>query len=499
MGRRKVDLTPPDAEFEPRSSPEKSRKSTENLRERLASFYGHEDEELVRAVKLREKWGNTLFSTTQSEVNEQINLNSQLEDGTLVNSSEKVADLSPQVYSPVSEHSQSPALFDCIVNDYLLKPHDIRHSQVSTVLNVGGSILSMDWQGSLLAVSVIPDQNPLNVQTTDLNSVASSFILVYEVENGIPKLKNTFESQCGACISVSWRPLADSTELLLVCTDGVGIINIATANSVHSRFELNSVSHTDIGSASCACWRNTSSIIVGCNTGFIAEYCLTTTNPTTPSYVVHVHNSAVARVCSGYPHLADRVLTSGVDGYLLMHDVRDLRPKEQSGTRLRLYAPCICFAPLADSFIAIQDFDTTRLVSARDPSSDSSASTLTRHETCTVTSCAASAGHPLVLSGAQDGSVHITNALRRTMVTSRKSRETHIDCAIWRLECSDRLGRFRYVDLLEAGPLKSTKANSYMPVFPAPVAITSCVWQPTGTWFAAGSAGGLVRFDNVDA
>lgn len=479
-------------------APEKSRKSAENLRERLATFYGEDDDELIRAIKLREKWGSTIFSFSKKMIDEQIALNEPLNARN-----DDPGTLHPSCLSRLSKNLEggSSQLYECVVNDYLLKPHETRRSEVSTILNVGATVLSSDWNENFIAVGALSSQKPLNVNaTSDLKS-EKTVILIYSFDNGKVTYRKTIHCSSGTCTSVKWRPHKD--ELLVVCGKSVGIIDVSAIPDGEHAIDFEDIQYElaqDLGKPTCATWRGPNSVVIGYFSGHIAELLVSNSFSTEleVSYVLEAHDSVIDKIESAYPLFPNLIMSSGVEGLLVAHDTNDIRNR-QASSRMKFHSSICFFSLLSDSFVASNDFDNTRLFPVRNPFGDILATGLTKHDSCGITAGAASPNHPLILSGSQDGSVKITNVIRRTTVTSRKSRDTHAECRVWRLEASEHDGKYRYVDTLENGEKKPTKNSSHMPIYPNSVSITSCVWSPNDTWFAAGSASGLIRFENVDA
>lgn len=480
-------------------APEKSRKTTENLKERLEAFYGQDDDELIRAIKLRNKWGSTVFSLSKQMMDEQMELNEPIYANT-----ENCGKLHSSCLSRLDNNAKgrsAPQLYECVVNDYLLKPHETRSSEVSTILNVGGSVLSIDWNATYIAVGVLSSQKPLNVNATSDVKSEKTLLLIYTFDNGKVQHRKTIYSLSGSCTSVKWRP--STNELLIICGTAVGIVDISAAPDGESVMEFKDIQSDlsrDLGVPTCASWKTPNAVVIGYYNGHIAELQVSNSRSNTVevNYVLEAHDSAVDKISSAYPLFPNVVMSSGVEGLLVAYDTSDIRNRFAS-SRMKFHSSICFFSLLSDSFIASQDYDIARLFPARNPFGEISVSGLTKHDSCGITAGAASPNHPLIISGSQDGSVKISNVIRRTTVTSRKSRDTHAECCVWRLEASEHDGKYRYVDILRSDQNKVTKTTVQMPIYPNSVSITSCAWCPNDTWFAAGSASGLIRFDNVDA
>lgn len=462
-----------------------SKSRTENLRERFRLFYGDGDAEMAAAIKIRSEWGDVLFSIEESQLHVHAPPKGSPIDESLISQVNKIDDQTNK-----GGHS-------CVVDGYKLTPHETRTCEnVAAILNTGYRVTSLDWSPfNLLAVGLhTSEEAPMDASTLFDPKEATSLIYFYAVKDVSVKLLGTVEGSYGVVTYVKWRP--SGRELLIIFGNGsAGIVSVGLYFSGANNLLLKPLPNFCSSLVISACWRTNDTLLLGYNDGHIVD--ISCRDPQRPNFVSRAHSSLVTCLASAWPDHPNTIFTSGVDGWSnVFYDVSDMRNVCRA-PRLKFYANCACFSQCAESFISLEEYDSTKLVPWRKPDLLQAQTTLTRHNSG-VSAFATTPSHPLIISGGQDGELQIANPIRRTMAT-RRNRDVHQFCAVWRLECSHKTSEYRFVDILRPSSIQKRKFPGHMPIYPSAVTITSLSWQPNSTWYAAGTVSGLIRIENVNA
>lgn len=457
----------------------------ENIRERLEAFYGSNESDLVEAIRLRASFGNVVVSL----------LPEQLEPLQAVAPTE----VNPDALSPVDSVSplgRSHGGHDCVVDERMLHPQQLESDGVSTILNAGFCVTSIDWADNLLAVALVAsEERPIDMSSLRDFRGDHPLVHIYDTSAGEPKLVASISGAVaagagGAPLVVKWRP--GSRDLAVLLGDGsVCLVRVKDGEQI---VRFRSLSARVPGEASRIAWRTPQCLVVGFSEGWLAEFDVSDEDFAAPSYVVKAHSSLVSALTTGWPNNVHSVFSAAVDGWSAVHDVRDLR-RTQRPPRMRFLSSFCAYSPLVQSFVSLEDAATTALVLLRQPAQSHWPSILTRHSAA-VTAVATCGQHPLVASGAQDGTLNVSNALLRTMVT-RRAKEVMRDVGLWQLECSHKAGAYRFTTVNEAKEMKHQRPPNTLFVYPPSVSITDIKWQ--GTWIVSATAAGLIRFDNISA
>lgn len=461
-----------------------SRSRAENLRERVRLFYGTSDAEMAAAIRIRSEWSDVLFSFEKNQLRLQASPDHSPIDQLLI------SQLVGTGHETLKNNGHS-----CVVDGYKLMPHETRTCEnVAAILNTGFRITTLDWSPvGLLAVGIhTSEEAPMDASTLFDLKEADSLIYIYSVKGVLVTLVGTIEGSYGVVTYVEWRP--SGKDLLVVFGNGcAGILTVGSDFSGENNLILKPLPNYCSSLVTSACWRTNDVLTLGYKDGHIVDVCCQ--NPQKPNFVIRAHSSLVTSLLSGWPGRPNTILTSGVDGWSnVYHDVADLRQVCRT-PRLKFFANCACFSQYAESFVSLEDNDTTKLVPWRKPDLVQAQTALTRHNSG-VSAVASSSSHPLIISGGQDGELQIANPVRRTM-TTRRNRDAHLYCAVWRLECSHKTSEYRFVDILQSFSIQKRKLPSHLPVYPSAITITGLSWEPNSTWYAAGTVSGLIRIENI--
>lgn len=458
--------------------PARPHRTYETMRERMSLFYGSANDELLSGVKIRRKWGDIMFMIPES-----LLLKHEIvEAGASAISS---------AIEPTNTDSPIPGS-NIIVNDQEISPGKRLKASGVRILNAGGLVTAINWSpdGSHLAIGVVPGdpiEQPAVRSDLSSNSIqrGQGYIQIWKMTPEDIELEHIVDT--GIPKQLIWRPCSDK-EIAVVLQDG-GLVIFAPTSSgslVPRKFCLKQ-------KATSVCWKDIRHLVVGTRDGCIAEFVV---DEEMPSFVWPVHYSLINDIASGGPERASLIFTSSVDGFCKIIDLNDIRRSQASTPRHKLFSPSVSWCPLVESFVMAEDTGSTKLLPLRNPGIIRSGTSLTHHEGM-LTSLATSRSHPLIISGASDGSVHVTNTVRRA-TTTRRTNKVHAEACLWTLECNERSGRYRFVEKLS--PLQAGKHSKTdrITLYPKTVAITALDFAPGSSWFAAATASGIVRVESLE-
>lgn len=469
-----------DEELEESSKPHvKPHRTYETMRERMGLFYGFGDLELLRAIKLRRAWGDAMFM-----VPEPLIFRTEV---PITAASTYISTLEPKdLCSPIPGSNIN-------LEGLELGPGDTRRASGVRILNAGGLVTTTSWSadGIHLAIGVVPgDSIELPAVRSDLsaNSVqrGSGYLQIWRLTEEDMQLESVID--IGIPRQIAWRTSCKK-EMAVVLQDGTLVLCDPVCSGIlhPRRFRLDQ-------KATTVCWSDTEHLVVGTRQGCIAEFVI---DSEYPSFVWPVHYSLINSVASASPQHSSIVLTTSVDGFCKVINLEDIRRSQATAPRHKLFSPFGVWCPFVESFVTAEDTSTTRLLPVRNPGIIRTGTSLTHHEGM-VTCVGASKSHPIIISGGSDGSVHVSNALRRA-TTTRRTSKVHFEACLWILECNERHGQYRFVEKLAPSMSgKQSRATDRIPLYPKTVAITTLEFSPNSAWFAAGSASGLVRVESLD-
>ena len=482
----------------------KKEPKNENLKDLMRQFYGYQSTKLVAGMKVRAKWGNYLFTMSQDML-DIVPSNVALRD-----------DLKPQIESEISHSSGH----DVIVDGHSLAPNEIRFCEASTILNTGYSVLSMDWADKFLIVSqLVSDIDPID-QNTNINPDGPGLLKVYITD--LPQVKLANELHFPDLGSINCVKFGPKGQVACVFSSGrVGLLNYLPKNVGSYKVEAHGKQNENLGKdsiemymistidsmARSICWRK-EFLVIGYDNGCVSEHNVDEERlkeNTHTNYVVQCSSSVITRLTAN----RTQIFSTSVDGHQCIIDINDPRLTEKV-YRLKFYSLASGYNKYINSFLFADDQGSVRIVPAlRGVYSDMSldtdqascgsvcanttSGTLSQH-TAEITALATSNSHPFVVTGCRHGSVHLINACRKALVT-RRQKDAPTECEVWRLECSHLTSEYRFVEVFDTVSKLKPNLNQLMPFT---VNISETVWQPNGTWFAAATLSGLIRFDNVN-
>lgn len=442
-------------ELEPR------RDRSENLRDRIALFFGQSDAQLAQGVRVRAEWGAQLFALDSARVR------------------------GPESAPPLPPCGDVHSGFPVNVDGVRLGADETRVCATALVLNAGYGVLGVAWHAQYLALALHVTTEPPIDAAPRIETTGTSLVKVYDVRSsGTPTctMAAAIRGDLGTVVALAFGPAG---ELACVFSGGrAGIVSL-TDESFSSMRDLPTfgIAPTSVT------WRG-ASVVLGFANGYVAEY----TCDLRAKYAVPCASSVVARVTAGPGH----VLATSVDGSQSVLDTSDLRlPHKLS--RLKFYSQACTYVPLVNSFVYADDQGSARFVPVcfapdADVADDAGAAGSIAQHSAEITAVAAAPDHPLLLTGCRHGSVHVTNAVRKALV-SRRQKDGPVECELWRLECAHATSEYRFVDVY--APVAKVKVSTNQ-LAPFGVCVTGAAWQPGGVWVATATASGLVRLDTVD-
>lgn len=557
-GKRLMELMSSDGRGSPSnsmaSSPVTPKKGFgENLKDRFQSYYGSNNRALIGAINQRSRWGDSIFTpfpelfeipeALQEQLAKPHHKPDLLQEQSLVllengPSAEYLPDPSSSITCQLNVESQPVTMypFQCVSNS---NPNlDSFNTNQSVVLNAGSHITSVQWatgheqEVQYLAVGTLDkfgEPSPENISAPEISTFSAtgypSSIQIYQVSPNLEtRLFCTISSDYGSPLCFRWRPCfkshregdtdeSSSLGILAACfQDGkVRVFGVAGESShdgspLHYRITkpLREYSFKE-DNITCVTWRTPDIIAVGTADGFIAEFDLSDTSEDTkliPSFYLPFHTSIIVSIASGFPDNEEFLFTSATDGFTRLVDVRDVRRSKTISTRYKSYSTCNAYAYHLCSFLSLEDSFTCKLAPIRRLNTVQAGTSVTKHEG-TVMAIGSSFLHPLVLSGAADGTLRIGNIVRRTMVSKRQTNTLYKQGILWQFECSEKAGEervYRFVDVLKSAPIPKQALNERQVLFPAGSVVTDVDWNPnfnSGSIYAAGLSCGLIRLEKL--
>lgn len=513
-----------------------SRKS-DTLRQRLELFHGKNTQDLVAAIQERNKWDTCAYIPPRSKLEYPSEYEAAIDSAVPLDASQNIT---------VSGADQLLVHSIC-VSPYLKAPFvtldpgaTVGLPSEGCLLNVGGLVSCCKWapgrddsQTQYLAVSIIPFTSSDLSSANDESEFASRYDLALfnTNTNGIPGIVRIYEyhegknaacsligdyrfPNCGPATHVEWRPCSTSD---VIGTLGVrfqnGHVQVIDVGLYDSNGSDTASTTLHVGIPkydlslpsiiSSFTWRTPNHIAVACTDGFIGEFYLGSSNEKRqiPLYYYPAHSSAITAISSAWPRYPYLLFTSSADGFLRQIDVRDLKRSREFSARNKTYSLIGSYTRFMNSYIVSEEFTITKMCAIRGFSSQSGASSLTKHDG-SVTASATSLLHPIYMSGGADGTVRVGNVIRR--VGGRKIKQgaptEYNSATLWRFEYSEKHNQFRFTDLAEPIAMSNQEMTLQQHIFPKAAVVSSVDWVPSkssGSLYCAGLVCGLIRIEDI--
>ncbi|CAN6657941.1 hypothetical protein TRVA0_030S00870 [Trichomonascus vanleenenianus] len=514
------------------------KKHAENLRDRFVFFMGNNTDAIIRKSLDRDKWGAEavvpdpeLFDSLAEEIELE-----QTEPKFEFDSSQQRL---TKVSDPISIHPDDTISIQVSLQseEKTLRPFEftplIDPTNKGLVLFAGSCITDAQWapgfQGNVqyIAVSTLDDKGRLGSESISQETAIfasyhyKSTIQIYEylVEVNTIRLYSTLTADYGSPLWMRWRPISDigkSIGTLAACfQDGsvrfldVPFTETYTNYRIDAPLQAYSIPEDKI---SCVEWRTNEIIVVGTTYGALAEFDISDTSSTLPSYYMPVHSALITAISTGFPDNSHVVFTASVDGYYRILDVNDLKRARAISTRFKGVPMFADYAPKVQSFLCIDEVHHCRMAPIRMANMSLGGSNLASHDGA-VTAASASYCHPLVASGGAEGSLHLSNAYRRAFLHRRVTTEYHKHATVWTFEVEESLKKeealqssktfkFRFVDTLKMSSFlrpSTGKKQQRDVIYPPTVAVTTTAWNPNmgqGALLVSGLSAGILRIDD---
>ena len=289
-------------------------------------------------------------------------------------------------------------------------------------------------------------------------------------------------------------------------------------------------------------WLSPTTLAVGLANGFLSVYDLlqsvlpsyapklpscTFTMPA-PHIYVPIHQSYIYNITSAYPVHPHLIISSSIDGYLRLTDLRNPSTDFVLSQRSRLAPLTHVYFPILQSAIAPEDGEkVVRLLALRRFFSTTAAAKVTAQ----VLSLAAGTAHASILMGSADGIVTAVNPIRKVVtpkkpvvqlawfrhdwVRAESKPSSTMDAANHDQHGSERdprdqrkgISRFTEGFKVEESQMKDPDKTGkrgpnmiYETIYEEETGITALAWNPNihvGAWAAAGTGCGLVRVEDL--
>lgn len=280
--------------------------------------------------------------------------------------------------------------------------------------------------------------------------------------------------------------------LTFVCQDGsVKLIEVPLPNSDDDDGNLIYCEEPSLSielpftSITCFDFTSSETIVCGFKNGFVAEFNIFDSK--IPSFYERVHDSYVITIKTAFSEFENLVVsTISVDGYFNIFEPKDIFTTMTTVNRFRgsNIAPLAYSAQLY-SLILTDGADSLRAVVPR--------ASFAMHPVCshesTIGSISTSKLHPMVLSGAADGSLFIDNLARRLLTGSKSISKSLKSLRLWKWEYSPKLDKYS-LDFNYRVFSSSSTAPSKVRI-DAPGVNISCI-----KWNESRSAGKFYAFTN---
>ena len=298
----------------------------------------------------------------------------------------------------------------------------------------------------------------------------------------------------------------------------------------------------------CTClgWLSNKNLAVGFANGHVAIYDISRTNahhtaavpesqPSTddtttarpkPHFWQPLHQSYILNIITCLPSFPHFIVTSSMDGFVRLTDIRSPLSDFVLSTRSRSAPSALAYHFALKAALAPEDNDFVKILPLRRFFTGTSVARTEGHVSC----IGAGKVHAAVLIGSTDGSVLVTNPMRRGINAKcaqyqqiwfrhewvEKKRDGNkddgtVDSPSTTAIMNDpREGLSRFTEgykveslLMTKAPRPSTKVKDAVPfstIFEEETGVTQVVWNPNieyGGWAAAGMGSGLVRVEDL--
>ncbi|OAX83293.1 hypothetical protein ACJ72_02346 [Emergomyces africanus] len=275
----------------------------------------------------------------------------------------------------------------------------------------------------------------------------------------------------------------------------------------------------------CFCWLSPSDLAVGTANGFVGVWSLVPPSHTNelrvnpaPYIYIPIHTSYILNITSSYPTYPHILVTTGMDGKTKLFSLLDPQADVTEVSRSRLGSYEVSYSPFLRTYVCSDDTEFIRIQPLRRFFSTSSV--LQTYDLVTAIT-PGNLCHPAFLAGNVNGTVMITNPLRRLMNPKEKHWQQTWFSHEWVPDKSAEHGIdqkadtggpgvSKFYDGFKAempklirkltGARRMGDGNLAMSIFEEGTAITSLAWNPNkecAGWACAGIGCGLLRVENV--
>ncbi len=271
----------------------------------------------------------------------------------------------------------------------------------------------------------------------------------------------------------------------------------------------------------CTCihWLSGFDIGSGCANGFVALWNISEIPSSTPSQSISdtaprhpyprpwfyqlIHTTYIISLRTAYPSLPHFLITSSMDGYLRLTDLRAPDVDYVYSLRSRIGADSILWCDPIQCVLANEENNFVKAFPVRRFFTSVSVARLSSP----VSSLASGTAHPMVLAGCSDGSVIAVNPIRRIInskVQQYQQTWFHHDWTRRGEGCSRISEGFKVesanLTKTKDGEGKAREGGMQATIYEEPTRISQVAWNPNleyGGWAAAGMGSGLIRIEDL--
>lgn len=417
----------------------------------------------------------------------------------------------------------------------------VHKGRAAHMINAGGHVTGLDWapnrpQGfQYLAISV---KGPIPPGEAERNSefppayrriTGPGHIQIWRVPSsskgtiaGKPSLAIILCHFWGNVRSLRWCPIPRKLEdikelgyLAMVCGDGVVRVIKAAFQEEDIGEDTSFIKITEplfegrVPDTLCTCvtWMSTHEVAAGCANGFAVVWDIQHhTAPESrgkvipPHHYLMLHQTYILDISSCFPSYPRTICTSSMDGHCRLTSLDDPQADTILTGRSRLSSNACVWVDCIQTVMASEDGTWVKMYPFR--RFWSSTSVARQSQGGVILDLAGSQCHPFVLAAGGEGEVVVFNPLRKTFHGKIKVYQQ----TWFQLEYSPQSDMYRIMEGFRMEKIsfkfetKGSKGDGHSTVFEERGGVTKVCWNGNpefGGWAAAGSAGGLVRVEDL--
>ncbi|ODQ81581.1 hypothetical protein BABINDRAFT_159853 [Babjeviella inositovora NRRL Y-12698] len=491
-------------------------KTQETIRNRMLVSFGSNREKLAHVTELRVDWERIMFGVDDSLCAAPAPWGAaEFQDATLepITAEEVRARISLKGEIQVGVNLGAPV--GITTEAAVPFPQEVADQEREGVfVYAGGMVTELSWRETISdthanSVNGVSSTSPayLAVAVTDITSPVdprlasnhahsyTSALRIYRHDSTGIVLHLSYLLEYGAVWNLRWvrTVRAGLGVLAFACKDGcVRFLKLPdTPGHFHVRSPSLEISLPDQLLTSFDLF--TDKLIAGTNRGYLCEFPFT---GTASSFAYPLHTELVHSVtCATNAYANELVLSLAMDLNTSLVDLRDIRASNVV-MRMKLLQASAAYVPQLHAFVITEGAYPVRVFSER---ISVPGSVLMKHDS-SASCVAASARHPMTLSGGADGCVKITNVLRKLMNKKKSPADLYQVLNLWRVEYAAARDVFRVDLAFTTETVKNGEVATSAPVYPHAVNVSSISWNQSpgaAAWYAVAFSSGLIIVERL--